>query len=115
MTTYATEDAYSELFTLGKGELMSVEFYTTEDYDPDTRHDDGYLDFFFAEGYMPFDTVEEMIVYTLEDNDIDTLFVRVECHRWADCRMDDGALIVEDYGDSCLGGQDYVWDGTTLG
>ena len=111
MTTI-TEDAYSETFTLGKGELVSVEFYTDKEYE--TRHDDGYSDFFFAEGYMSFDTVEEMIIYTLEDNNIETAFVRVAAHRWADCHMDDGTLIVEEYGDECLGGCDYFWDGHGL-
>ena len=107
-----TTDAYSEMFTLGKGELVSVEFYNDEEYED--RYDDGFMDFFFAEGYMSFDTVEEMIVYTLEDNDIDTMFVRVMPHRWADCHMDDGTLIVEEYGDECIGGEDFVWDGTNL-
>ena len=95
MTTI-TEDAYSVQFTLGKGELVSVEFYTDEEYT--SRHDDGFMDFFFAEGYMSFDTVEEMIIYTLEDNDIDTAFVRITSHRWADCHMDDGDLIVDSTG-----------------
>ena len=104
-----------EMLTLGKGELMSVEFYTTEEFNDEARLDDGFGDFFFAEGYMPFETVEEMIKFTLEDNEItDTVYVRVDCHRWGECYLDDGYLRVEEYGDTCLGGQDYIWNGYSL-
>jgi hypothetical protein len=66
---------------------------------------------------MLLETIEEAIVDTLQGNNVtDKVYVFATARRYATVEVDDEGDIEEviDYGDGCMGGDDYVYDGGTL-
>ena len=98
-----------------KGDFITVEFYLDEDQEE--RYDEGDLDFYYIDSLMLLETIEEAIVDTLQGNNVtDKVYVFATARRYATVEVDDEGDIEEviDYGDGCMGGDDYVYDGETL-
>ena len=98
---------------LGKAEFITVEFYLDEDQDE--RYDDGGCDFYYVEQLHDNETIEEAIVAILGEID-EKVYVNVSPRRYATLEVDDDGDIGEviDYGDSCLGGEDYIYENNVL-
>ena len=98
---------------LGKAEFITVEFYLDEDQDE--RYDDGGCDFYYVEQLHDNETIEEAIVAILGEID-EKVYVNATPRRYATLEVDDDGDIGEviDYGDSCLGGEDYIYENNVL-
>lgn len=101
-----------------KGELCTIELYLDEDYDE--RYFDGDIDTFWIDRFHgeSYDTIEDFIVEHLQLNDVnEKVFINMNACRSSTIVMDpeyDQGFYIEEIGDSCLGGEEYVWDGNIL-
>jgi hypothetical protein len=101
-----------------KGELCTIELYLDEDYDE--RYGDGEVDFNWIDRFQAeqYDTIEDYIVEQLIKNEVkEKVFIDMQALRSSTIVLDSeyaGGYYIEEWGDSCMGGDVYVWDGNTL-
>ena len=99
-----------------KGELCTIELFIDEDYDE--RYDDGESDFNWIDRFQAeqYDTIEDYISEQLIKLEVkEQVFVNMNALRSSVIvTEEDGSYYVEESGDSCLGGEEYVWDGNIL-
>lgn len=101
-----------------KGELCTIELFIDEDYDE--RYEDGDLDFNWIDRFQAesYDTIEDYIVEQLIKNEVkEQVFINMNALRSSVIVLDqdyDQGYYIEEFGDSCMGGDEYVWDGNTL-
>ena len=113
----------SNLFVTEKGELCTIELYRDEELME--RYDDGDRDLIWIDRIHmdQYDSIEDFIRSKLGGID-NTLVVNVNALRPSNVTVfeggDDyydlfpGGISVDDMGDSCLGGETYVWTGDNL-
>ena len=98
-----------------KGEFVTIEFFLDEDQEE--RFEDGDLDFYYVDRLALSESIEEAIYDTLSYNKVtEKVYVFATARRYATIEVDDEGDLegVVDYGDGCMGGDDYVYDGETL-
>ena len=101
-----------------KAELCTIELFIDEDYDE--RYEDGDLDFNWIDRFQAesYDTIEDYIVEQLVKKQVeDKVFIDMQALRSSTIVLDDeyeGGYYIEETGESCMGGDEYVWDGNTL-
>ena len=110
-------------FQTVKGELYIIELYRDEDLEE--RYDDGDRDLIWIDRIheTEYDEIENFIKTKLADID-NTLIVNCNAIRSSDVTIFEqgdeyydlfpGGISVDDMGDSCLGGETYVWTGDNL-
>ena len=101
-----------------KGELCTIELFIDEDYDE--RYDDGEADFNWIDRFQAnsYDNIEDYIVEQLIKNEVkEKVFIDMQALRSSIIVLDadyEGGYYIEETGESCMGGEEYIWDGNTL-
>ena len=94
-----------------KGQFVTIEFFT--DVNQEERYQDGDSDFYFIHD-LNDETIEEAIINTLGDVS-EKVYINVAPRRYAEVVIEDGEIEeVVDYGDECLGGEDYIYENSVL-